>query len=219
MGQTVPTPTPPCPLCHDPQPHHLLAVDGRDYWACQICAARFLDPRDHPTPAQERNHYYLHENDPNDPAYRAFLSKLAKPLLEKLSPGQKALDYGAGPGPALAAMMREAGHDVTIYDPIFADNKSALVGPYDVITCTETAEHFHNPAGEFARLDRLLRPGGLLAVMTCFQTDDDKFSSWHYRKDPTHVVFYREQTFHYIADQYGWTLEIPVKDVALMQKT
>ena len=39
---------------------------------------------------------------------------------------------------------------------------------------------------------RLVRPGGWLAVMTCFQTDDARFAGWHYRKDPTHVVFYRE---------------------------
>jgi len=115
-------------------------------------------------------------------------------------------------------MLREAGHHVTIYDPVFAPDTAALSATYDVITCTETAEHFHNPADDFARLNSLLRPGGVLAVMTCFQTDDEKFANWHYRQDPTHVVFYREQTFRFLADKFGWTLEIPTKDVALMSK-
>jgi hypothetical protein len=54
--------------------------------------------------------------------------------------------------------------------------------------------------------------------MTCFQTEDERFASWHYRKDPTHVVFYKETTFRTIAAQRGWTCEIPAKDVALMHK-
>jgi len=63
-----------------------------------------------------------------------------------------------------------------------------------------------------------VRPGGWLAVMTCFQTDDTRFRDWHYRHDPTHVVFYREATFRHIASSRGWSLEVPVKDVALMRR-
>ncbi len=54
--------------------------------------------------------------------------------------------------------------------------------------------------------------------MTCFQTDDDRFDNWHYRRDPTHVVFYREYTFDWLAQHYGWDLEIPAKDVVLLRK-
>jgi hypothetical protein len=54
--------------------------------------------------------------------------------------------------------------------------------------------------------------------MTCFQTDDARFGSWHYRRDPTHVIFYREETMRHLADLFGWTCEIPEKDVALMRK-
>ncbi|HUE46649.1 MAG TPA: hypothetical protein VMO81_10380, partial [Aestuariivirgaceae bacterium] len=68
------------------------------------------------------------------------------------------------------------------------------------------------------RLNRMLRAGGWLGIMTCFQTDDGRFADWHYRKDPTHVVFYREATMRTIAAQRGWTCECPVKDVALMHK-
>lgn len=214
-----PTPThPDCPVCRATRLRSLVRIGGKQYWACQNCAARFLDPSHYPTIADERAHYDLHENDPDDPAYRAFLGRLATPLLAKLPAGQTILDYGAGPGPALAAMMREAGHDVTIYDPIYAADAAAIGKTYDAIACTETAEHFHDPANEFRRLDRLLRPGGWLGVMTCFQTDDAKFAGWHYRKDPTHVVFYRTETFQWIAGKFGWACEIPAKDIVLMQK-
>ena len=54
--------------------------------------------------------------------------------------------------------------------------------------------------------------------MTTFQTDDDRFANWHYRKDPTHVIFYREATFRFLAERFGWQLEIPRKDVVLLRK-
>jgi SAM-dependent methyltransferase len=166
----------------------------------------------------EYDHYLHHENNPDDQRYRQFLSKLAGPLLAKLAPNLRGLDYGCGPGPALAAMFREAGHDMVVYDPFFFPDPAPLSGTYDFVTCSETAEHFHGPAAEFDRLDDLLAPGGWLGLMTCFQTEDDRFARWHYRADPTHVVFYREATIHRIAADRGWSCEIPTKDIALMQK-
>ena len=162
--------------------------------------------------------YQQHENAVDDPGYRRFLSKLADPLLARLSPGSSGLDYGCGPGPALAAMLAEAGHRVALYDPFFAPDPAPLSQSYDFITCTEVAEHFHTPHAEFTRLRALLRPGGWLAVMTCFQTDDARFRDWHYRTDPSHVVFYRAETFQYLARLWGWNCDIPRKDVALLQR-
>lgn len=207
-----------CVVCRAPSTEHFLRVDENDYWRCRICEARFLDPRLQPAPSEELSHYRHHENDPADLGYRKFLSKLSDALLEKLSPGMHGLDYGCGPGPALAAMLREAGQHMEIYDPFFYPGHSVLAQTYDFITCSEVAEHFHDPAREFDRLDKILRPGGWLGVMTCFQTDDARFANWHYRKDPTHVVFYREDSFRLIAAQRGWTFECPRKDVVLMQK-
>lgn len=39
--------------------------------------------------------------------------------------------------------------------------------------------HPSEPLQEFARLEGLLRPGGWLAVMTPFQTDDSRFADCH----------------------------------------
>lgn len=207
-----------CPVCRSVDPRPFLAVDGRDYWCCATCEARFLDPRQHPSRDEELARYLRHENHPDDPAYRRFLSKLADPLLARLAPGSRGLDYGCGPGPALAAMLFEAGHAMALYDPFFQPDRAVLGRRYDFVTCTETAEHFHRPAEEFDRLAGLVRPGGWLALMTCFQTDDARFADWHYRKDPTHVVFYREATLRHLARSRGWACEIPLKDVALMRR-
>jgi len=207
-----------CPLCRLSEAEHFVTVDSRDYRRCRNCDLRFLDPGRRPSREEEFAHYLHHENDPEDPGYRRFLSKLTKPLLERLNPGLQGLDFGCGPGLALAMMLREAGYEMATYDPFFHPVPAVLETTYDFITCAEVVEHFHNPAHEFDRLDRLLRPGGWLALMTCFQDDDAAFAQWHYRRDPTHVVFYREATLRKIAARRRWTCEIPAKDVALMRK-
>ncbi|MBN1239860.1 MAG: class I SAM-dependent methyltransferase [Gammaproteobacteria bacterium] len=217
---------PGCPVCRAAATRHFLNVGGRDYFRCRACEATFLAASQRPSRQSEYRHYLSHENEVDDAGYRRFLSKLADPLLERLErrrsrrPGERlrGLDYGCGPGPALAAMLREAGHEVAVYDPHFEPDTGPLRHTYDFVTCTETAEHFHRPADEFERLDRMLEPGGWLAIMTCFQSEDALFAGWHYRKDPTHVVFYRETTLRRVAALHGWDCEIPLKDVALMFK-
>ncbi len=218
MNTTTRPPASSCPVCAAATVRPLLTVDGRAYWRCERCEATWLSPSQLPAPEGELAEYLRHENCPADPGYRRFLDKLATPLLARLSPHSAGLDYGCGPGPALAAMLREAGHTVALYDPLFEPCAEVLRRSYDFITCTEVVEHFHRPAAEFARLDALLRPGGWIGVMTCFQTDDARFASWHYRRDPTHVVFYREYTFRHLARRLGWSCEIPAKDVVLLRK-
>lgn len=215
LGKTI---SPDCSVCGSPATRPFANIHGRAYHRCDHCMATLLDPAQRLSSAMEYAEYLEHKNNLADIGYRKFLSKLATPLLARLAAGQDGLDYGCGPGPLLAQMLKEAGHSVSLFDPFFLPNRSLLDHRYDFITCTETIEHFHQPAKEFTRFDRMLRPGGWLAIMTCFQTDDDCFASWHYRRDPTHVVFYREATLRHIAHGFGWSCEIPVKNVALMQK-
>lgn len=207
-----------CPVCEHTQCQAFQTVGDRIYLRCSVCLATFLDPELRPGPDAELDEYQKHQNTEADARYRLFLRKLSDPLLQRLPPSCRGLDYGCGPGPALAAMLRESGHTVAVYDPFFRPDSSVLSTSYDFITCTEVIEHFHQPASEFRRFDALLAPGGWLALMTNFQTDDSRFASWHYRRDPTHVVFYRETTLRWLAQHHGWTCEIPCPNVALMQK-
>jgi len=208
----------PCPVCRQDRTERFCSVRDpdriRDYWCCDVCEARFLDPDHRLGPAEERAQYDLHRNDPSDPGYRRFLSRLVDPLCAVLASEASGLDFGCGPGPALAGMMREAGHRMAMYDPAYAPDTGPLAARYDFLTCTEVVEHLHDPHAVFALFDRLVRPGGIIAVMTTFQTDDARFAGWHYRRDPTHVVFYRMATFGWIAERFGWRLRNPVKNVA-----
>lgn len=192
-----------CPLCHDNSSLPFARVDAREYFRCRRCELTFLDPAQLPDADAERQHYQLHENDPADSRYRAWLERLADPLGERLANASDGLDFGCGPGPALALMLRERGHRMSVYDPLFAPDASVLERQYDFVTCTEVAEHFHQPGKEFALLTSLVKPGGVLAIMTSLLHDGIDFEKWHYRRDPTHVCFYRQETFRQIAKDYA----------------
>lgn len=207
-----------CPVCLQGRPEPFRQVGKQVYLRCPTCQATLMAPQSRLSAEEEKAIYELHENDPEDAGYRRFLSRLTDPLSARLPIGAEGLDFGCGPGPALAGMLEEAGFATALYDPFFHPDRASLARTYDFITCTEVVEHLHEPAEVFSLLDRLLRPGGWLGIMTCFQTDDDRFDNWHYRRDPTHVVFYRRETFEWLARRYGWELDVPVKNVALLRK-
>ena len=189
-----------------------------DYLRCDQCHATLLSAAHLPSHETQLQKYQQHQNDPHDARYREFLNRLAAPLLAVLPPKQLGLDFGCGPGPALADMLAGAGHVMHLYDPFFFPDSAVLDQQFDFVTCTEVAEHFHQPHAEFTRLVALVKPGGLLALMTNFQTDDSRFADWHYRRDPTHVTFYKQETFDFIAADFGWTCEIPCKNVVFLRK-
>ena len=80
-------------------------------------------------------------------------------------------------------MMAEDGFDVSVYDKHFHPDRAVLGHTYDFIVCTETAEHFDNPARDFREMDGLLKPGGWLGVMTAMLDDWANFPEWYYHRD------------------------------------
>ncbi len=164
-----------------------------------------------------RRRYLTHDNDPDNADYRRFLSRLWDELRQRLYAGSSGLDYGAGPGPALAAMIEEDGFSVALYDPIFHPDETVLAETYDFIACSETVEHFANPRADFLRFRELLVAGGWLGIMTDILEDREGFADWYYHHDPTHIAFYTRRTFLWIGDWLGLDVEFPRARVALMR--
>lgn len=221
LGSTMHGQTPEpsrCPLCAQGHTRALARAHGRDYFECVTCGLVFVAPEQRLTPEAERAHYGTHENDPNDPGYRAFLERLAAPLAARLPPGARGLDFGSGPGPTLSSMLEQRGYVVDVYDPFFAPDTRVLSETFDFITCTEAAEHFYEPGREFSRLDGLLRPGGWIGLMTELVPEERAFGDWYYPRDPTHVVFYRRSTLAWLEHRLGWTLRYEAPRVFLFQK-
>lgn len=206
-----------CPLCGgDTAPW--FADSTRDYLRCGHCGFVHVPAAQRLSLQAERAYYLTHRNAVDDPGYRAWLSRLATPLLERLQPPASGLDFGCGAEPALAAMLAEAGFEMTLYDPQFAPDASVFTCEWDFVTATEVLEHLHNPAAELERLWSLLRPGGWLAVMTRRVPALAEFERWHYRRDPTHIGFFAEQSFAWLAARWQAGLELLGDDVALLRK-
>jgi 2-polyprenyl-3-methyl-5-hydroxy-6-metoxy-1,4-benzoquinol methylase len=168
---------------------------------------------------QEKAIYDLHRNHAADPGYRKFLSRLTTALLPLLSPAASGLDFGCGPGPVLAAMLNEAGHDMQVYDPLYAPIPDRLNRCYDFVTCSEVVEHFRQPDHEFALLFSLLNPGGHLAIMTKRVLSANAFSHWHYKQDQTHINFYSEASLQWLAEHYQCRIVFVDRDVVIFRIT
>ena len=211
-----------CPLCLQEKTALFYVRRGsigeRDFHICEVCDLVFVPERFHLGWREQLERYRSHNNHLYDRDYREFLSRLFDQLLPYVVPGHSALDYGSGPGPALAAMMSEAGLSVSTYDPFFQPDESPLDVRYDIVTCTETAEHFVKPSVDFDKLDSVLNPSGWLGVMTGMLDSWDQFKDWYYHKDPTHISFYSRRTMMWIAAKYSWKSFFPRKNVVLFNK-
>ncbi len=212
-----------CPLCLSAETALLYVqrdhAGGRDFYQCGICDLVFVPDEFHVSPEAQLERYLSHNNDTDDPEYRAFLSRLLDELRPHLIPGAHALDYGAGPGPALAAMMRDEGLRVRTYDPFFQPSRSALEERYSFVTCTETAEHFAKPRRDFDTLDSVLKASSWLGIMTGMLDDWEEFPDWYYHRDPTHVSFYSRKAMSWIGERYSWKALFPRQNVVLFRKS
>jgi len=207
-----------CTLCNSSEVSEKLSNHLYQYLQCSECGLVFVNPSQLLPPETEKKHYESHENSPDDPNYRNFLSQLFEPLNEKLAANSFGLDYGSGPGPTLHLMFEEAGHKMNIYDPFFAPNRSVLNLKYDFITVTETAEHFYRPADEFQKLWKMLKHGGYLGIMTLLIPEDEPFEGWYYIREATHVAFYTDRTFRWIAEYYNFEAVFIGSRVVILKK-
>ncbi|MDQ2668158.1 MAG: class I SAM-dependent methyltransferase, partial [Gemmatimonadota bacterium] len=99
--------------------------------------------------------------------------------------GSRGLDVGCGPIPVLSELFTEGGRPTQFFDPLFHPDEDVFRDRYDFVTCSEVVEHAHHPAALFTQLFGLLRPGGMLGVMTSLLDADTDFETWWYRRDIT----------------------------------
>jgi hypothetical protein len=205
-----------CSLCGaDCEPFH--TDQRRAYWRCRTCMLVQVPPVWHLAPTAERAIYDLHENQLEEPGYRRFLSRMAEPLTERLTSGAEGLDFGCGPAPALAAMLGEKGMRVSLYDLYYHPDTAVFKRSWD-FTATEVVEHLARPGEELERLWSCLQPGGWLGIMTKRVIDLEAFSRWHYKNDLTHICFFSDETFRWLAARWTAELHTAGADVVLLRK-
>lgn len=202
-----------CPLCGSGEAVLYLRADAREYALCPVCRLIFVPPGFWPAPEAEKARYEQHQNDGSDANYVAFLRQLSDPLAGMLPEGARGLDFGAGPAsdghPVLCELLGAEGFECLPYDPYFFPETPE--GPFDFIAASETFEHLRRPREEIGRIHENLKSGGLLGVMTAFWEEAPFMNNWHYRRDFTHLCFYRLETFAWIQERFGfacrWTDE------------
>ncbi len=175
----------------------------RLYWRCLNCDFIFMDDRFILTPEQEISIYENHENSIDDPEYVAYFSRFIEHAIlnHKRTENPVCLDFGSGPEPVLAQILRQQfGWQADIYDKFYAADTTYIGKTYDLITSTEVAEHLDDPMHYFRLFKKLLNPGGILAVMTLLHpSDDEAFKRWFYIRDMSHISFYSRRTMQQIA--------------------
>lgn len=197
-----------CPLCgrnglktFTTQSDHVL------YGQCQYCRYVSRDPSDRMSALDEKKRYLLHHNRPDDPGYVSWLSNFLKFAMDPVPPRNgRILDFGSGPEPVMAEMLRKRGWSVDIEDVFFAPARRP--GPYALITAVEVFEHLADPKSVLKDLAGRLEPNGRLCISTEFlPARRGDFDSWHYRSDATHIGFFTKEGLTAAAEIVGLTEE------------
>ncbi len=184
-----------CPLCDS------NAIVFENFYRCPECHLVFKDFNNHLNENDEKNRYLLHENDRIDKGYLDFLKKILEPIRLEDFKNKKILDFGSGPHPILSSYLKDLGHDVDSFDKYFSEIKLSD-DSYDLILASEVFEHFREPKIELENILKLLKKGGILGIRTKFLKDHLEYKTWWYKNDPTHIVFYSDDTFNYLAKTY-----------------
>ncbi len=193
-----------CPLCSS----GTIPFDefrGRQYYRCLRCHSILLDPKMRLSKEKEKNRYEEHNNDVEDIRYQQFVAPIVEKVKDMFTQSHLGLDFGAGTGPVITKLLREAGYQVELYDPLFYNDPGKLEQKYDYIVCCEVMEHFIFPGRELNLLRSLLKPNGSLFCMTEIYFDQIDFQQWHYKNDPTHVFFYHQHALSWIKSNYGFS--------------
>ena len=200
-----------CPLCSGDR----CSLKAKEFWTCSNCKLVFRDPRVHLTAACERERYDLHQNKITDSGYLEFLKPIIYAVKETKPVASYGLDFGSGPSPVLSECLNREGFVVQNYDPFFGPRDLEEIAGLDFVTCVEACEHFFNPAREFTTMFNLLKPDGVLLVMTLLATAETEFSNWWYARDLTHVLFFCEETLRWLANRFGYSVKISKGRLAL----
>ncbi|WP_040393923.1 class I SAM-dependent methyltransferase [Catenovulum agarivorans] len=211
-----------CPLCCSLDTHFYHQDKLRSYLQCSHCKLVFVPQQFHLSAQAEKAEYDKHDNSYADQGYQRFLSRTWTPLKTRLkrqfTEAIQGLDFGCGEGAVLSKMAQADGFNMRNYDLYYFPQTEVLQQKYQFISATEVIEHIADAHNVWLLLDRLLDQKGVLAVMTKRVLRAQAFANWHYKNDLTHVCFYSEFTFAYLASKFNWTFEIIDKDVVFLIK-
>lgn len=201
-----------CPLCSSLK---FFEFQGADFFKCSDCGLIFKDFRSRLNLQEEKDRYGLHENNIDDERYVKFLWPVVEELKKHVPSPATGLDYGSGPTPVLAELLRRENYDTLAYDPFFSPIDLQNISNLDFVVSTEAVEHFYSPGKEFQKIFKLLSPKGALIVKTEFFKPGMNMNQWHYPRDPTHVCFFSEESLKWVANKYSRSVAFPLPSIGV----
>lgn len=194
-----------CVLCSNTHISILENTLDKEYYICNNCGIIFTSTKYHLNKKEEESRYKFHQNTIENIGYIKFLEQIISPCFKYINTNMIGLDFGCGPNPVLSQLLEKKGIKCEFYDPYFFNNLN-FENKYDFIFATECFEHFFLPKKELKLISNILKPNGILAIMTEFYTNIDFFSNWYYIKDPTHICFYNRESFDFICQSWKYKI-------------
>ena len=191
------------------------------YYRCRECGFVYLEESHRVDAQEEKRKYDQHNNSLENEGYvqmfEDFIELSIAPYLKTI---QTALDFGSGPTPVFAELLKRRGLEVDIYDLYYAPKRVYAEKSYDLITSTEVFEHLFNPLETLELLVGHLNEHGYIVLMTKFPPKEDKaFLAWWYRRDPTHISFFTPKSFEVMAQKVGLkVLKTMNENIVVFQK-
>lgn len=188
-----PTPENSCKICNASQTHYAFTFQGYPVWRCKMCDSLYLNPQPTDEVLAEiyGNRYFLGDDTPEAHEQRKQLKQAtARGYLEQLKTYRKGLttgsllEVGCGQGEFLIEAEKQ-GYDVTGVEysthavEIAQSNLQrgrVIVGEvetadlpahsFDVVVSTDVIEHVRDPKAYLRAIHRVLKPGGILLMVT-----------------------------------------------------
>lgn len=204
-----------CPLCFSDNNQIFFENKKRCLYRCHQCELVFADANSHLPHTAELHKYQLANS--KQKSLSQFLFDLVLQC-ETTDHSLLGLNFGRTLNPKSLRRVTARGHQINQYDPSLAPWTKQLNQQYDFICCYRVFEHFRFPRKEWTLLCELIKPGGWIAINTPLLTDLAGFDKWHYKNNLTHVSFYQQQSFKYLAENVGFKLLFAANDLILVQK-
>lgn len=199
-----------CPLCASGNVYEYAKVNWRTFFRCRDCTLVFVPPHYHCTPDEEQRRYALHDNTESNEGYVRYLGQTVSVICERLPVEARVLDFGCGEHAVLAALLRKKGLRCSFWDPLYERHARTLTDGehFGMVVINEVIEHCRNIGETLETVRGLLSDEGEVVVRTqCYPDDPARFEKWWYVQDPTHVIFFSQQSLQTAAAMLDRSLE------------